>query len=241
MNPIDELTSLILQRLVRYCAATPLAEIHKFRWTAPSAVRQPIPSEREAIAFLRGLDAGLIEVDEVGRVTYPGAAVRPPWPMPFFFRSSSTKPGTPVGFWWELLTQTMAYVELILDFGWPRELVGLDVFQDRFDVGAFTDPSLTQLHLAAEAKPSDPGVLKLLREMQRCHDASCGSDPRRCSAARNPTDGHKKYSGLLQLQPGYFWIVGPAESRVFRVERVDDMLELRDEAEQQALSHCALT
>ena len=79
-----------------------------------------------------------------------------------FSRNSKSEPNTAVLLWWELLTQVMAVVELVLDHGWSQDQVGVDIDRDTFDVGVY-------LPGASELQPHVAGVLSF---------APRGSDPR---------------------------------------------------------------
>ncbi len=165
----------------------------------------------EAIGFLRGLNAGIVRVDDSGRCALPSihrASAKPTEPCLFSRRPD----GSIYLAWREYITQVGAVASLVLDYGWPLELVALDPRTVEFDVAGFASPAGDAfMAVAGETKKTQRELSKLLTQM----DAVSRSTD--ASTQQAPTDGYKKYRGLLKERPLYFWAVAPGVRRAFRV------------------------
>ena len=115
--------------------------------------------------------------------------------------------------WREYITQVGTLASLVLDYGWPSELVALDPRSVVFDLAGFDSPAAAAPMMAAgETKKTQRELATLLRQMEAAGSSVGVSEPQRAS-----TDGEKKYRGLLTECPRYFWAVAPGVRRAFRL------------------------
>jgi hypothetical protein len=167
----------------------------------------------EALHFLRAFDAGIVKIGPIGECSLPGVhrATRNPT-QPCLIGYLKTK-GTIYFPWREYITQVGALARLVLDYGWPLELVALDPRAGQtFDVAAFSSVKKeAHMIVAVETKKTPKELASLLGQMMT---ASNGRIPATLSKAR---DGEKKYRGLLVEEPPYFWAVAPSRSVAYSV------------------------
>ena len=184
----------------------------------------------EAIGFLRALDAGIVNVTDSGRCTLPSihrTSAKPTEPCLFSRRHD----GSVYLAWREYITQVGAVASLILDYGWPARLVALDPRTVEFDVAGFAAPGGDALMVVAgETKKTRGELSRLLTQM------GAASRPTGVSGQRSPTDGEKKYRGLLKERPQYFWAVAPGVRRAFRVKYEGDSAALEEMTDLPAYS-----
>src|SRR5262249_43491150 len=164
----------------------------------------------EANGFLRALTTGIIEVDQVGRCSLPTlhrATRKPTEPCLF-----AVKPGTVYLTWREYITQVGALARLVLDYGWPSDLVALAPRNWEFDVGCFNRrDSMARMLIAGETKKSKAELDRLLGALLKISYAQL------TLGQLGRSDADKKYSGLVKEQPLYFWAVAPGVSRAYGV------------------------
>ena len=116
--------------------------------------------------------------------------------------------GAPAGLRREALTQAAAYVALIMDYGYPRSLVGFEV--EGLDV-AVRDPRGGVL-IYAETKASAASLERLLARLAADFE---GGLP--LLDEEEQDDAYKKADRVLDHRPAYFWAVAPGERKAFRV------------------------
>jgi hypothetical protein len=219
-NDVERLLGFLRDLLPAFCERYANTSPDRFVTVSKTTRPDGRPSPDEARAFFRGIEGGVISVDKHGYVSFLESGAPPRWgPLWLLRRNSASAPETTVHVWWELLTQIMAFVELVLDHGWQPRRVGVDIDADTFDVGMFAEGGEDVL-IAGEVKPTSAGLAKLLAEMRSCAEMGCSA------GTRHATDGHKKYLGLRRVQPEFFWAVAPGVRSLFRVRVSGDRAAL---------------
>lgn len=174
----------------------------------------------EANGFLRALDNGILRVSDSGRCSLPTIhrAKKPTEPCLF----SINKHSVVCLVWREYITQIGMVADLVLDYGWPQELVALDPRDTTFDTACYSSSSATATMLVAgEAK-------KTIRELAATRTKLLDASRLRLSIEQLPPgqnkdankrlpDDHKKYRGLLAEKPQFFWLVAPGAKWSYQV------------------------
>jgi hypothetical protein len=174
----------------------------------------------EANGFLRALDNGILRVSDSGRCSLPSIhrVKKPTQPHLFSGKNSMVRL-----VWREYITQIGMLATLVLDYGWPQELVALDPEKDTtFDVACYSSGASTvPMLIAGEAKSA-------LKELAKTRDELLDASRMRLTLEQLPAkfdkrlsgklpDGQKKYMGLLNKKPKFLWLVAPGTSWSFRV------------------------
>ena len=90
-------------------------------------------SDFDAEGFLRALDHNVVTMDSGGRFRMPRSAVDE---VIFYEHPPKTVP-RPITLWIEPIITIGAVARLYLDYGWPRECLGMQSVKWEFDVTAF--------------------------------------------------------------------------------------------------------
>jgi len=163
--------------------------------------------------FLRAVEQGIILVDDVGRCRLPAMNRTTGAPTePSLFTRPTTAARTKVVemCWREYLTQVVALSEIILDYGWPPEVVAFDPEAKRawtFDIAVFENADAqAPWIIAVETKTSrtahELDLLKGALGKWRSLDG--------CPAPSETSKTSKAYRGLLRTRPRYLWLVAPS-------------------------------
>jgi hypothetical protein len=187
----------------------------------------------EEAVFLRAVVAGIIDIDEVGRCHLPGlnrATGNPTEP--------GKRPGSSGRFskpttarrthvvkleWREYLTQVIALAELILDYGWPREVVAFDPEARgawTFDLAVFQEPDAAPPWVVAvETKsPVSAKELDVLSgQLRSWSDSGTAPDMEEDSKTA------KAFRGLMRTRARYLWLRAPGRrNQAFALTYPDD-------------------
>ena len=170
----------------------------------------------EEARFLRAVDEGIVYVDASGRFRLPDvnrATGNPTEPGVFSKPETARRTRVVKLEWREYLTQVAALADLILLYGWPKELVAFDPEARgawTFDLAAFKDRSATPPWvIAAETKsPTSARELdRLTVSLRSWADSETSADPDDASKAA------KAFRGLLRTRPQWLWLVAPGRRR----------------------------
>lgn len=155
-------------------------------------------AERDATDFMRALDAGVVYDDGGGRYL----AARKSAYESLFNHGLRTVTPRPITLSLEPIITVAALGRLHLDYGWPKELLGLQPAKWEFDFAAYVSPTAQSEYVAGETKKSTREVSTLLANLR---------DP-------NDKNSHNKLVGLQRRRAPYFWVVGPdMQSSLFAV------------------------
>lgn len=188
----------------------------------------------EADGFLRALEASIVVVDDAStRCQLPRvhrAAGNPTQP-----RLLKVTNGRLYWPWREYVIQVGALTSLVLDYGWPVELVGLDPRSgSALDVAGYSSVARdAKMIVAGETKKTARELERLLVEINRAsadglHAVDLGD-----------LDGHKKYRAMLVERAPYFWAVAPGVRRAFEVTYRDGAAILREVPDLPLFEACA--
>lgn len=162
--------------------------------------------------FLRAVDAGIVVVDDVGRCRLPTVnrlTGAPTEPCLFTRPATAIKNQAVEMCWREYLTQAAALADIILDYGWPPEVVAFDPEAKgawTFDIAVFQDASAQgPWIIAVETKTA-----RTTRELDALKTAlTTWNSSRGCPIASDTSKTAKAYRGLLRTRPRYLWLVAP--------------------------------
>ena len=181
------------------------------------------------------MDEGIIDVDDRGRCRLPGLNTVTGYPTEPGWRVGSgglfTKPVTALKshvvqlVWREYLSQVIALSELVIDYGWPKEMVGFDPEARgawTFDLAVFRDAASTPPWiLAGETKsPSTaPDLDALVAALRTWADTESVPPP------GDSTKTAKAMRGLLRTRPTFLWLRAPGRrAEAFRLTFEEDRL-----------------
>lgn len=181
--------------------------------------------EDEAIGFLKAIKSGILVVNDIGGCELPNihrADRKPTEPSSIFGKK---KENVVFITWREYVTQVGAVATLVTDYGWPVELVALDPRDWTFDVAGLQAASKDSfMVIAGEAKKTKKELLLLLKQMNEASYSKLS-----VLASKSVTkDGHKKYMGLLQERPLYFWAMAPGINKYFKLSYEKDLVIMNE-------------
>ncbi|WP_284312095.1 hypothetical protein [Labrys miyagiensis] len=120
-----------------------------------------------------------------------------------------------VTLWLEPVITVATLARLHFEFGWPKQLLGMQSADWAFDAMAFLSSDASAEHIAGEIKKTDAEVEKLIQFMQAL---SRSIDPATASPRGAEKNAFKKVKALNLRKPPLFWAVGPnGLSYVFEV------------------------
>lgn len=173
----------------------------------------------EAAAFLRALDAGLLEIDDTGGVRATGCRPKPGGGRYSLFTANRYGGALYVSLNLEYLIQLGAATELVAFHGWASDEVELEVGE--YDALAHRDGRVV-LAMEAKARIDGPDSLTALWR-SFVEFASRDAPP-------EPTDNHsRKYVELLRFAeagPVVLWLVAAQARWPVLATRVDARIEL---------------
>lgn len=191
-------------------------------------------SELDANDFLRALDANLVE--HVGRGQY--VAPRSACKEQFFWEGEKRITPRPIYLWLEPIITVAALARLHFEYGWPRELIGMQSQDYAFDVTTFHPSDMVNEHVACEVKKSASELDRLVETMQQL-----AADDARFEAAvpQARINAFRKLQALRARKSPVFWALGPdAASFVFRVSYAEGGLVTFSPASNDELLFVAL-
>jgi hypothetical protein len=189
---------------MRACAA---AIGREFREPA-LVTRQRRLAPEDVALFERGISAGLVRIDGNYIVT------RDPWQGTAWLVE-----GTPASPCWEYLPHVAAYVELILDHGYPAVAVGFETGDSEMNLDVPVVDDRGSVLVLGEAKAEARQVHALARDVQEF-----GADPGKPSPksqtgspAGTRREAWKLAHQLWTLRSPFLWLVASGERLAFRV------------------------
>jgi hypothetical protein len=172
-------------------------------------------TDADARDFLRALDLKVVSVDGGGRFRMPQSKTH----EVIFWEHSTLITPRPITLWLEPIVTIAAIARLHLDYGWPKECLGMQSQDSAFDLMAFKPPDFENEHIAGEVKDSARQLYRLLEHMNQC----CAEGDSECSAPKIRKNAHRKVAGLKRCRAPIFWALGPGgDSRVFQVSYGND-------------------
>ncbi len=155
-------------------------------------------AESDAADFMRALDAGVVYDDGGGRYL---AARKSAYESLFNHGPKGVAPRE-LRLSLEPIITIAALGRLHLDYGWPKQLLGLQPAKWEFDFAAYASHDAQSEYVAGEVKKTTGETSALLANL------------------RNPNhkNSHSKLVGLQRRQAPFFWVVGPdMQSSLFAV------------------------
>lgn len=175
----------------------------------PASIRV---SNRDAVDFVRAWDAGLVEHQGRGMYRAPRSAAS----EQFFWHGPKRDEGRTLTLWLEPIITVAALGRLHLDFGWPRELLGMQSRDYAFDILAW-DAAAAREHIAGEVKKTETEVNQLISFMQE-FGASGNPTMDASSLKGKALNAYRKVQALSARRVPLFWAVGPnGMNRLFAV------------------------
>lgn len=214
--PREQLTELLAPGLAAYCTRT---GVDPGRWRGGTL------SEHEAAGFLRAVEAGIVVLDlDAAVCTMPDLGVTvggKRYQLYMTYAGGAANPGpTTTWSWREMFDQIGFATELVLDHGWPRRGVQLEV--DRLDVAAGPPESvLTNPLLAAEVKVTDTGGGGLAAMMAVFAELN-GTGPAAVVGAGARNNAVAKYHSIQHLHPAVFVEAAPGVRRAHELTYLPD-------------------
>jgi len=192
----------------------------------PLTIRPRLHVE-EAEDFLDGLEAGLFSVDCDGYVQSPL--------LPPALNSTSRQEILQIFWHWrgrrvlfrEGVCQLAAASSLVLEYGWGVKDVRLEPSRGDLRAVAYgvdlavREPSGGRILICGEVKRDTLELKKLLDDLTDCFLR--GSHPGTACNRKN----HPKFQFCRHTKAEHFWAVCPGIRRAFRIEFVNDVLNLR--------------
>ena len=117
--------------------------------------------------------------------------------------------------WLEPIITIAAMARLHLDYGWPKDCLGMQSKNWAFDVTAFKPQNSEKEYIAGEVKKTSKELDKFLINLHK----SCAEGDLDCnSVSPARRNAHKKWLGLQRCNAPLFWALGPGgDSRLFEV------------------------
>ncbi len=121
----------------------------------------------------------------------------------------------PITLWLEPIVTIAAIARLHLDYGWPKDCLGMQSRNWAFDLTAFKPEEFQNEYIAGEVKKSSTELDHFLEHLNKsCTEGGLV----RCVASRARIYAHKKWEGLRDCKVPLFWALGPGGySRLFEV------------------------
>jgi len=164
----------------------------------------------DARDFLRALDHNVVSVDSGGRFRMPLSKTHE---VIFWEHFASILP-RPITLWLEPIITIAAIARLHLDYGWPKECLGMQSEDSAFDLMAFRPDDLKNEYIAGEVKDSASQLDRMLAHMSLCSPEGDSE----CSVPTTRKNAHRKLAGLRRCRAPIFWAIGPGgHSRLFNV------------------------
>ena len=168
-------------------------------------------SNEDAYHFLRAMENSI--VTDIGGCRYV---------MPkskafelIFWEGSKLKSPRDITLWHEPVITIGAASRLNLDYGWPKELLGMQSKDGAFDLVAYVSKETDHLYIAGEVKKTTKEIDDLLSHLFH-FDASLNYDYSQMN--HRVINSHKKWLSLNQSKAPYFWAIGPGnDTRLFQV------------------------
>jgi len=183
----------------------------------------------DARDFMRALDHGVVVDSGGGRYR---AALSNAFEQLFWNLEKPPKP-VPTTLWIEPIVTIAALARLHLDLGWPCQSLGSQSEESwAFDLFVVKPASPERYYIAGEVKKNNREVDHMVAWMLD----SCADSNFVVAAAKGPRlNAHKKWLGLKQHRPPFFWAIGPGKYyRLFTVEYSEagavSMTEIDDHA-----------
>jgi len=169
--------------------------------------------DADAEAFLRGLDAGLVQLDG-NMYRAPRGCAR----EQFFWEGSKRTIPRPISIWIEPIITIATLAKLHFELGWPKNLLGTQSRDWAFDVIAFLPSDSLNEHIACEVKKTDRELSSLIRWMREF-----GEPTPREAVSHSERNAYRKVVGLRARRAPLFWAAGPGGTgMVFNVSYGND-------------------
>ncbi len=185
----------------------------------------------DAQNFLKGLDAGLVEL--VGRL-YRAPQSRAG--EQFFWEHEKNLKPRPITLWIEPIITIATLYRLHSELGWPKELLGTQSVDHAFDATAFVDSDTTNEYIACEVKKTIKERNSLIRIMRKF-----AALPPSDTVSDQEKNAYRKIKGLRARRAPLFWAVGPGGNSIaFKLAYSGDGLITFDETSIRDLRYPAL-
>lgn len=178
----------------------------------------------EANGFLRAIEHGILEVNDIGKCGLPNLHRIKTKPTEASLLNNNNSSGAIRMVWREYITQVGATASLIIDYGYPQNRVALDPGDWKFDIAVYPDSTNPDAHIyiAGETKKSERELKKTMSEMLTACRQAIPPD-----TITKKNDGQKKYEGMLVNKPLYFWAVAPGLRTAYQVDYDQSRVSMR--------------
>lgn len=184
--------------------------------------------EADADAFLKALDARLVQLDG-NMYRAPRSCAR----EQLFTEGRKKTIPRPITIWVEPIITIATLSRLHFDFGWPKELLGTQSSDWAFDVIAFRREQSASEHVACEVKKTEKELSFLIQWM-----CAFGASPSRAATNDREDNAYRKVVALKARQIPLFWAVGPGRSgTAFRASYPDDGRVVLEEVSETELRY----
>ncbi|WP_419827293.1 hypothetical protein [Sphingomonas sp.] len=167
----------------------------------------------DAENFIKGLDAGLVQVDgNMYRARRSSAREQ--------LFTEGWKSNTPrrITVWAESVIIIATLARLHFSYSWPADLLGTQSRDGAFDIMTFVPPDFANEFIACEVKKSTRELAKLIQWMNEF-----GAEPSRKFKNDAEENAFNKVVGLRLRHAPIFWAVGPGGTgTVFKVSYTED-------------------
>jgi hypothetical protein len=166
---------------------------------------------QDARDFMRAIDTKAVTDTGGGRFRMPQSRA---FEVIFWEGSKAITPRR-ITLWLEPIITIAAMARLHLDYGWPKDCLGMQSRYWAFDLTAFKPQKLQNEYIAGEVKKSS---IELDHFLSNLHKSCAEGDLDYSSASRARINAHKKWLGLRRCKAPLFWALGPGgDSRLFEV------------------------
>lgn len=126
-----------------------------------------------------------------------------------FWEGQKAKHPRPITLWHEPVITMAALARLHLEYGWPKELLGMQSKGWAFDLAAYGPASSDHPRILAEVKKSNAEMRRLARDLFALSTLPAFESHDSCGVLENSV---KKWRGLLSARPNILWLIGPARA-----------------------------
>ncbi len=172
--------------------------------------------DEDANDFMRGMDNSVITDIGGGRFTMPKSKAT----EVIFWEGSKSKTPRSINLWLEPVITIAAISRLHLDYHWPKEFLGMQSKNWKFDLVVYESIDSDSTFIAGEIK-------KTTKELDQLISNLIGFDNKNIYdykiLSSSKINAHKKWLGLLECRAPYFWAVGPGnDSRLYKITYSSD-------------------
>lgn len=188
-------------------------------------------SEIDAADFIRAIDLKIVTDKGGGRyLAAKSAAIE----VIFWAGNRIDSPRT-ISLWLEPIITIAAAARLHINYGWPKECIGLQSKRWGFDFVAYASAASDQEFIMGEVKKSGREVDKLISDLKALSTNPGITDISQLNVSNN---SFKKWTELLSRRPKVVWVLGPAATGViFNISYPNENSAVLTEGNECALTY----